>query len=434
MTRFLKLTFFLLLTSCVRVDETMKLFFPADLKELQYVQTQFSAFWWNFIIIENDQNFEKTNQICDQLKSHVGSELRVAFCGSGIGSAQPLLKSWADDLVYRQPFVTENRSSYLAKFSRSSVQASYMSDPHLFLLLRNDPFQTWQDYLELSKNSLLDAFERKNGSLYDPATGRVIIPVQFRLKPEAKLIEPIMQLLKPFPDAFMIGSHGATYRNQKQVQDDLQIVSIIGGIVFVLFMGFLVFKSRVNTLFLIVPVSIAIYLASLVTQWIDGSVHGLTLAFGSCIVGLALDYGLHGAFGSESKQTWMSNTIGLMTTLTALCILILSGIPLIRQMMIFSTLGLGFGFLFFYLLFRNYSNYFKITSVDFFLPQIPGAKWFILFLVVFSFYGISRSELKMDLRKLSFVSQKESDLTAWFFSQTKEGESYLLMRPFAEPE
>ncbi len=432
MKKIVKLLFFLILTSCIRVDESMKLFFPEDLKELQYVQTQFSAFWWNFIIIENDADFIKTNQICEELQRHVGVELRMAFCGSSIGSARPLLKSWADDIMYRKPFDKNQTSAYRARFSLSAVQASYMSDPQLFSVLRNDPFQTWQDYLELSKNSLLDAFEKKNGSLYDPATKRVILPIQFRLKPEAKHIQPIMQLLKPFPDAFMIGSHGATYRNQKQVQDDLQIVSVISGIVFVLFMAFLVFKSRMNTLFLVAPVGAAIFAACLVTQWIDGSVHGLTLAFGSCIVGLAMDYGLHGAFGSESKQTWTSNTIGLLTTLTALCILILSGIPLIRQMMIFSTLGLAFAFLFFYILFRKYSESFKITNIGFFLPQMKGAKWFILFLVAFSFYGMAKSELKMDLRKLSFVSEKESAFTTWFFSHGKEGESFLLIKPLKE--
>lgn len=436
--KYLALTILLLLTSCIRIDESMRLFFPANLKELQFVQTQFSAFWWNFIIIEptgqkkNQPNFEVAQKICDQLKTHVDQQLRHVFCGSSIASAQKILKSYAQDIVFRQEFDSNNEKQYLSIVKNAAVQASFISDKNLFALLRYDPFQTWQEYLTISKSSFIDAFERKDGFLYDAKTARLIIPLQFQLSPQMVTVEPIMTFLNNYPDAFLVGSHGSTYRNEKQVRDDLSIVSIMSGIIFVIFIVFLVLKSRLNTLLLVLPVGVAMGLATLITQWIDGSVHGLTLAFGSGIVGLALDYGLHGAFGSESKQTWVSNTIGLLTTLSGVCILLLSGIPLIRQMMIFSSIGLAIGFGIFFFLFKYYAHFFKIKTIPFMLPQIKGAYWAVVLLVLFGIYGVSKSEMTMDLKKLSFVSDKEADLTTWFFTKNDNGESFLLIKPFSE--
>ncbi|MFZ3231632.1 MAG: MMPL family transporter [Pseudobdellovibrio sp.] len=427
---------FVLLTSCVRIDESMKLFFPPDLKELQFVQTQFSAFWWNFVIIEptgdkQDQpNYEIAQKVCDQLKGHIEKELRHVFCGSSVVSAQAILKSYSKDIVYRQKFDTKEEKRYFSVLTNSAIQASFVSDKNLFSMLRYDPFQTWQDYVELSKNNFIDSFEKKNGYLFDSKTARLVIPLQFQLSPQLNNIEPIISALSEFPSAFLVGSHGSTYRNEKQVRDDLSLVSIISGLIFIIFIVFLVLKSRLNTLLLVIPVGIAMGAATLITQWIDGSIHGLTLAFGSGIIGLALDYGLHGAFGSDSKQTWVSNTIGLLTTLSGVCILLLSGIPLIRQMMIFSSIGLAIGFALFYLLFKYYAKFFKIKSIDFYLPQIKGMPWIMAGLVVFGLYGAAKSQMTMDLRKLSFVSEKESDLTTWFFAKNNNEESFLLIKPF----
>ncbi|MBC7741431.1 MAG: MMPL family transporter [Bdellovibrionaceae bacterium] len=434
--RFLAFALVFCLLGCVRMDESMQLFFPKELKELQFVQTEFPAFWWNFVIIEpvdnsTDPDFKTANELCVHLKKHIDFELRMVFCGTGTASAGRLLKSWAEDYVLRVPFQPNQENDYQSLLASAAVQTSFMTDASLFKIFRSDPFQTWQSYLELSKNPLINSFEKRQGYLYDIQTSRLIIPVQFQLAPQLEKTRPIMDILKPYSNSFLIGSHGSTYRNEKQVRDDVAVVSVIGSVVLIFFIIFLVLKSRLNTLFLLVPVSIAMYVAAIGTQLIDGSVHGLTLAFGSGIVGLTLDYGLHGAFGSESKQTWTSNVIGLLTTLCGVGILLLSGIPLIRQMMTFSIIGLAVGFALFFVMFKYFAGSLKMKSVHFVLPQIKGLPYVVAVLVAIGLYGAYRAQLTMDLRKLSFVSKKESDLTTWFFSKNGGEESFLLIKPIA---
>ncbi len=433
--KFILISAFLTLSSCVRLDESMRLFFPSEVKELQFVQTQFPAFWWNFLIIEPKQSapdIATAEALCGALKSHLDQQLRLVFCGDQVASAEPVLTSWAKDFVYRQKFDPSQGPQYLAKLRSTAVQASFISDKKMFSVLRVDPFQSWQDYLGRSENNLVSNFEKLNGFLLDSETGRLIIPIQFQLSPQLEYISPILAISNSYPNVFLIGSHGSTYRNERQVREDIKIVSAIGLAVLFLFLILLVLKSRVNSLFLLVPVAAALYIASLVTQAIDGSVHGLTLAFGSGIVGLTLDYGLHGAFGSESKQTWKSNAIGLLTTLCGVAILLFSGIPLIRQMMIFSIAGLASGFILYFLLFKYFARYFRIKNVKLFLPLITGMKFLILGFVLFGLYGATQANLAMDLKKLSFVSERESKLMSWFFAKSKNDEAFLLVKPKSE--
>lgn len=422
---------FIFLCGCVRLDESMGVFFPKELKELQYVQTQFSAFWWNFVVVEPQKgsaDFESAQKICEKFKTHLDQELRMVFCGSD-SATQKILSSWSQDFVLRTEFDKDFERKNISFLQSTMAQVSFVSDQQILNVLRLDPYQSWSELIELSKNSFLSSYTRKNGFLYDEESKRIVLPLQFQTSPRMISVQPIIDILDDYPQAMLIGSHGSTFRNEKQVKEDLALVSLISGIIFVLFIFFLVIKSRINTVFLALPVLISLYLATLLTQCFYGSIHGLTLAFGSGIVGLALDYGLHGAFGSESKQTWKSNVIGLLTTLCGVGILLLSGIPLIRQMMIFSIIGLLFGFSIFYILFRYWPEHFKIKSINFVLPQFKFSKIILGAIFIFGVIGASKIQMTMDLRKLSFVSDRESELMTWLFKKNKQ-EPYLLMQDF----
>jgi predicted RND superfamily exporter protein len=429
------LIFSLFFVGCVRVDDSMQIFFPKEVNELQLVQTEFSAFWWNFIVVEPDRNekttpnFKSAKKICSDLRSRVNKELRMVVCDSSFSGADKVLNSWAQDITLRQKFDNKDQDQYLAAFSTAMIQASYVSDKKVFSLIRNDPFQSWQSYVDLSKNTFLDFFKRQEGFLTNTKTGNIIIPAQFQVSPKAEAVQPIMDIILPYKNVFLIGAHGSTYQNQTQVHKDLTIVSWISLIVFVGLIAFLVLKSSLRILLLTIPVSAAVYLAMLITQLIDGSIHGLTLAFGSGIIGLALDYGLHGAFGTESKQTWMSNFVGLITTMCGVFILILSGIPLIRQMMIFSSIGLGLGFAMYYFVFKFFPDYFKIKDFNFYLPQIKYSKLVVIALILLGFFGLSKSEVSINLQKPNHTSTKESELITELFDHQKSIDTFLSIKP-----
>lgn len=421
-----------------KIDDSVDIFFPQSLKYLQYSQTEFSAFWWNFIIVdqssEQQPNYAKAIQLCEKLKPQVGvdKEIDKILCGDDLSSFMPVLKAWAQDIVWREPAPAKNDLQSALQNAMTEVGFLSSVNVDLFQLKRLDPLDQWQTYLERNQTLASSQLKRQKGFLVDEKTHRIVIPVQFRLKPQMKNVTQTMDLLSSEPDISLVGAHASAYTNEKQVHEDMDIVSWVGFLVLVGFIGFLVFKGRVNALLLFIPVAAALGLASWVVQLIFGSIHGLTLAFGSGIVGLAVDYGLHGAFNSESKQTWKSNSIGFLTTLTGLVVMIMSGIPLIKQMMIFAVLGLFFGFMFFYFLCRFAPRYFTMKSLNLPLWSFKYSHLVIIVLILIGFASLFKTNLSFDLRKMNYQLAKDKAMTEWFFTNGEKQENFLLLRPQAE--
>jgi hypothetical protein len=417
-----------------KVDDSIEIFFPKSLKYLMYSQSEFPAFWWNFLVFEpkadGSPQFEKAQEICTKLQPLVGGEIKYIMCGDKLASFVPTLKQWADDLSFREP--APSLKELHDKLIGSLNEIGFLSsvNPDLFQLKRSDPLDQWQVYLQKSQSIASSTFKRQKGYLIDEKTQRLIIPIQFSLKPQMKNVEKTEDILLPYRPGgvVLVGAHASSYTNEKQVHADLGIVSVVGIIVLICFISFLVLKGRVAALLLFPPVAISLSLAAWIVEQIDGSIHGLTLAFGSGIVGLAVDYGLHGAFNAESKQTWKSNLIGFLTTFTALAVMLASGIPLIRQMMLFAVFGLIFGFIFFFFLCKYLPRFFTMKSIH--LPRwnFKGNMIIVILLMLLGGISFFQAHLSFDLRKMNYQLPDERRSTDWFFTQNGNREDFLLLR------
>ncbi len=417
-----------------KIDDSANIFFPKSLSYLQIAQAELPLFWWNFVVINPEQNqaqFSKADSVCRELKKTLNNEIKYLVCGDEIASFYPALVEWANDIVYRESFgmlPALSPINYQQKITSALSEISYLGTTNkiLFSLKQVDPFDQWQAYLVKSK-VFSDSFTKKQGFLIDEKTQRLIIPIQFRLPPKMKNVEQSMNTLAQFKGVYLVGAHGSTYLNEKQVHVDLELVSQVGAAVFALFILYLVLIGRLAALLLIPPVAIALGLATIVTEWIYGSIHGLTLAFGSGIVGLTVDYGLHGAFNSESKQTWQSNTIGFFTTLVGLGVLAFSGIPLIQQMMVFGILGLVFGFALYYLLCRFFPRQFTIPSVKTYFPEFRYSWVIVVALILCGLYSAKKTNLGFDLRRFNYQTTELKEATDWFYSQGQQNEQFLIL-------
>lgn len=434
----LLMTMLLASSGQAEIDDSARIFFPKSLSYLQVAQAELPVFWWNFIVINpKDQaaSFEKAALVCSELKKNSGQEIKYIVCGDEISSFYPALVEWANDIVYREKFddTAAGASNYQKKFSSALSEISFLGTANktIFSLKQSDPFDTWEDYILKSK-VFADAFTKEKGFLFDSKSKRIIIPVQFARPPKMNNVEQTMTTLSQFTGTHLVGAHGSAYLNEKQVHIDLDLVSKVGAAVFIVFILYLLTVGRLAALLLIPPVAIALGLATLVTQFIYGSIHGLTLAFGSGIVGLTVDYGLHGAFNSESKQTWQSNTIGLFTTLVGLGVLAFSGIPLIQQMMVFGILGLVFGFALYYLLCRYFPRQFTIPSIKTYFPDFKYSWVVVIALILCGAYSAKTTDLGFDLRRFNYQTPDLKEATDWFYSQGLQKEQFLILHSKAE--
>jgi predicted exporter len=90
--------------------------------------------------------------------------------------------------------------------------------------------------------------------------------------------------------------------------------------------------------------------AALVTQWLFGYLHGLTLALGMTLVGVCIDYFIHSLVHAGDKsgderaaavrRIWPTLLIGAATTLVGYVALSISGFPGLRQIAIFTGAGI----------------------------------------------------------------------------------------------
>ena len=130
----------LILSSCVRIDESMKIFFPDSVSELHLMQSEFSSFWWNFATIEaknNTPDFATANEVCKSLKQKIHSELRFVACNFNLNGSEDLLSAWAKDLVIRKKFDLSSNSEYLSNFNSSLAQNALIFDKKIFNRVKN---------------------------------------------------------------------------------------------------------------------------------------------------------------------------------------------------------------------------------------------------------------------------------------------------------
>ncbi len=421
---------FLTLTSCMKLDQTMKVFFPKELSDLHKIQTDFPVFWWNFVVVDLPQaDSPKLEAICKDLKTHIGKEFKLVICGNSGQIPYDLLGSWSQDVFSRERFDSTQMNRYLERMNSALTLAAFSPQKQFLDFLRFDPFQSWKEFEAQMTKQSLNSIELKDGYFRVKGTSKMAIPVQFTEKPSVAFVKPVMDTIDSYHgEAFLLGVHGSSYRNEVQVKKDLEVVSVVTGIVFVLFLAYLVWKAGFTVLFLALPVSISVYISALIIQLIYGSIHGLTLSFGSGVIGLALDYGLHGLLGKESHKTWHSNFVGMLTTLCGVLILVCSGIPLIRQMMMFSTIGLIIAFAIYFFLFKYFKNFFNVKNFKMILPYFKGSQVLMVIIVVFGLMGFKNVQMNMDLKKMNLMSEKELDYSKMLFAQSGQStETYMLI-------
>jgi predicted exporter len=136
---------------------------------------------------------------------------------------------------------------------------------------------------------------------------------------------------------------------EASVKGDIERISTFS--LFGIFLLYLwVFRSFREPLVVLLPISFGSLLAVAVCQAMFGFVHGLSLAFGSSIIGVAEDFSTH--FFAHRRATpreetsealmrrlWPGMWLGALTTIAGIAALMASGFPGLVQMAVFGSVG-----------------------------------------------------------------------------------------------
>jgi predicted exporter len=136
---------------------------------------------------------------------------------------------------------------------------------------------------------------------------------------------------------------------QTQVRRDITRISTLS-IGLVILLSWLVFRSFRALLCISIMLFTTACIAALLTQWVYGYLHGLTLALGTTLIGICIDYFIHsmvhagGSTGTSRVQAirriWPVLLVGGATTLIGYTALSLSGFPGLQQVAVFTGSGI----------------------------------------------------------------------------------------------
>lgn len=136
---------------------------------------------------------------------------------------------------------------------------------------------------------------------------------------------------------------------KNQVASDIHRIGTLSSIAIML-MFIIVFRSIPSLLITALLLGSTVAAALLTTQWLFGFVHGLTLAVGITLIGVCVDFFIHGmvhmadhagAARREAVRTiWPSLALGGATTLVGYFAVSLSGFPGLQQIAVFSGVGI----------------------------------------------------------------------------------------------
>ncbi len=170
----------------------------------------------------------------------------------------------------------------------------------------------------------------------------------------AKVMSGYEKALTTLPDgaqAMLVGGHRHTHVNAQAIKADLTI--ILPSALILLALIFLLFLRNRQSLYVFLVPACVVGVAGTSTALAYGSISGIVLGFGAVLLGISVDYALHVYFALQHSYTDENQTVaqtlseispaitfGALTTCMALAALLLSDIPGIRQLAVFSLFGI----------------------------------------------------------------------------------------------
>ncbi len=336
-------TFLIIDPAWAKLESSPHIFLPAEQKEFFQAYQQAPISWWNFLLFDESQ--VTPEQACDILNTNIPDDTLYNPCLN-----IPMASGLIEDLAHQQTFLQAPPRSI--KDLKNSLDKTIVT---LSLPMSSDTLNLMRQF-PLARFDQLASHFQKFFSASESSTEIHVLPFLLNFSPESQQstdwVNKMTALSSINPGVQWIGPHFGSQINKQQVIQDLQRVALIGSFLILSLILFLLISRRALFLLLVPTLAISIGGAFFVVQWVWGSIHGLTLAFGCGLVGIAMDYAFHGWSGPFDRKTWRTNGISFVTTLLSFSLLLFFSTPLIRQISLFAIVGLSLAFVFCYLISR----------------------------------------------------------------------------------
>ncbi|MEN3110537.1 MMPL family transporter [Uliginosibacterium paludis] len=166
---------------------------------------------------------------------------------------------------------------------------------------------------------------------------------------QAALLDTIRSRFAALPgqsaDSRLVMSGTAVFSvaSRERIQGDIHRLAAISTLLVVLLL-LSVYRSLRLLLTGLLPVLSGIVAGIATVSLVFGNIHGLTLAFGSTLIGEAVDYAIYffiqRAAGIDARSFWRTMWLGVASSLAGFTVLLCSGFPGLAQLGVYSMAGL----------------------------------------------------------------------------------------------
>ncbi len=145
------------------------------------------------------------------------------------------------------------------------------------------------------------------------------------------------------------GAGSFAVASRASIKAEVERLAVLGSVIVVALL-LVAFASLRALAVALLPVATGVLAGIAATSLIFGQVHGMTLGFGTTLIGEAVDYAIYylvqaqGGAGSAERwrrQSWPTVRLGLFTSLIGFAALVFTGFPGLAQLGVFSIAGLA---------------------------------------------------------------------------------------------
>ena len=319
------------------IDHGGEVFYSPQTSQTLYQYKDFPAGWWNFIFFKKDKI--SRDEVCKKINSLQKKPFYFNSC-SNPPVPQEWVHSWVRDFPLRNPPLSVKRIT--TQLNKTLARLSLPLPPSIFEQVRKDPLAAGDAFLQ--------SFQQFYGSPNREDKGWGWIALQMNYSHED--IRQTTSLMDKLRDKGLhfVGPHFAGVENQERIILDLENILSIGLVLLFGLLTFLLWTKRWVFILALPIILTSALLSALLVIFYWGSIHGLTVAFGSALIGISMDYAFHGLMEKHQGFVWRANALSFLTSFLAFSLLCLFDIPFIQQLGIFSAIGLSFSFFFLYIL------------------------------------------------------------------------------------
>lgn len=345
----------------MQVTSDMSAFLPQGATQLQkIIFTQYKQAANSRAVMIGIEGNDQTRLV--NINKKISQRLKRSGLFSIVSNGQSALPEKEVKLLFENRFLlsdTVGDENYKIARLRSHLQKRLVSlssalSPILKKTLPRDPAGEFENVLNTLKN---DVLTRKISGIFFSSDGKrtliLAIPeaLATNLNQQQQAIDEIKNAYKNTDhtgtDLVLAGPVIIALSAREKIQNDVRTLSMSATLIVIAFL-YLAFRSFRIVFLCAVPLASGMLAGAVAATLLFETVHGITIAFGATLIGIAVDYPMHFFSHMDGQKTpfasmshiWGTLRLSMITTIIGFSSLLFSGYSGLSQLAVFSIFGI----------------------------------------------------------------------------------------------